>query len=303
VVVDAINRLLKAENIKTRYAVASVAGEAVIIKKIKVPFMTEAELAQNINQEAEQYIPFDIDDVALDFQILGRGGLQEDEEEEDEGKMEILLVAVQREIIDNRTDILRDANLSPVIIDLDVFAVANALSISGNLESMGSVALIDLGASFTHVNVMQNGQVGFTQDIPRGGISCTMKLMEEFGMEYEEVEKIKHGDVGEGIDKDRLVQIITESYEEIINEVQQSFEFYSSTSNTQVDHVYLAGGGALTPGIDGLMGQKLNLPVEVMNPLDSIRISARKFDRNLVATMGPLASVAVGLATRKFDYK
>ncbi|NIQ02893.1 MAG: type IV pilus assembly protein PilM, partial [Nitrospinaceae bacterium] len=125
-VIEAVTTLLKAEKVSTKYSVASVAGEAVIIKKIQVPAMSEEELAESIHWEAEQYIPFDIDDVSLDYQVLNpRVKADEDEEE----KMEILLVAVQNEIIDSRRDILLDAGLRPVIIDLDVFALVNALSL------------------------------------------------------------------------------------------------------------------------------------------------------------------------------
>ncbi len=303
-VVDALSKLIKAEKIQTRYGVASVSGEAVIIKKIKVPIMTEAELAESIAKEAEQYIPFDIDDVAIDFQILTQSGLQDFEEEDaEEGKMEVLLVAVQKEIIDSRTAILEEAGLKPVIIDLDSFAAVNALGLSGDLSSSGSLAVIDLGASFIHLNVIQNGQTGFTQDIPGGGAQCTERLMSEFSLEFAQAEALKAGDIPDSVDREEAVATIVESFNSIFEEVERSFEFFSSTSNTQVEKVYLTGGGALTPGVDQLLSQKLKIPVEILNPLDNIKVSSRKFDRELIAQMGPMASVAVGLAIRKFDYK
>ncbi len=301
VVVDAISRIVKAEKIQTRYAVASVAGEAVIIKKITVPLMTEKELEENINQEAEQYIPFDIDDVSLDFQILGQTGLGNLGEEEDEPKMEILLVAVQRDIIDNRTDILNEAGLKPVIVDLDVFAASNALGIYRDVTAMGGVALIDLGASFTHINIMSAGQIAFTRDIPMGGLQCTQKLMSEFNMEYQEAENLKLGQIPSGVDKKTVVEVIVNSFDGIVEEVEKAFEFFSTTSNAQVDQVFLSGGGSMIQGADGLLSRKLNVPVEILNPLEAIKVS-RKFDKDLIEHMGPLSSVAVGLATRKFDY-
>ncbi|MZH02219.1 MAG: hypothetical protein F3745_02100 [Nitrospinae bacterium] len=168
-VADALKSLIKAEKIQSRYAVSAVAGEAVFIKKIKVPVMTEEELSAKITEEAEQYIPFDIEDVALDFQILGAidneenkgeesedsldsesaddidNDEQKDDSNEDEEMMEALLVAVQREVIDERTDLLLEADLKPAIIDLDVFALMNAAQLTADLSTMGTVALIDLG--------------------------------------------------------------------------------------------------------------------------------------------------------------
>ena len=168
-VAKALTNLIKAEKIQSRYAVSAVAGEAVFIKKIKVPVMSEGEISEKITQEAEQYIPFDIDDVALDFQLLGtvkadkaeesdsskdsefngesqNNYLQREDsnEETDEEMMEVLLVAVQRTVIDERTDILLEAGLKPAIIDLNVFALMNAAQLTNDLSSMGITALIDL---------------------------------------------------------------------------------------------------------------------------------------------------------------
>jgi type IV pilus assembly protein PilM len=301
VVVEAIRRLKRAEKIKTNYCVSSVAGEAVIIKKIKVPTMTQEELAENIAKEAEQYIPFDIDDVAIDFQILGPGD-NGDEEEVEEGKMDILLVAVQKEIIDSRVDILKEAGLKPRIIDLDAFAVANALSISRDIEALGTLAVIDLGASFTHLNIMHNGHRSFSQDIPGGGVACTQKLMAEFKVEYSQAEAMKRGDIPAGVEPAAVIRVMAEAVAKIIEEIEKAFEFYSSTINGAVGRLFLTGGGALMAGVDELMAQKLGIPVEILNPMESLKIPA-KFDRTLIEKMGPVAAVTVGLGIRKFDYR
>ncbi len=305
-VVDALTRLVKAEKVETRYAISSVAGEAVIIKKIKVPMMPREELEEIIDQEAEQYIPFDIDDVQIDFQIVENSTPKEDLhdfEDEDEEKQEIILVAVQNEIIDSRSDVLTAAGLKPVIIDLDVFAVVNALSISRNLFDMGSVAIIDLGGSFTHLNILMNGITSFTRDIPMGGDVCTSKMMSQYGFEFRDSESMKLGVMPRSnIDKEEVVDLILDCFEPILEEVQKSFEFFSSTSNSQVDQVFLCGGGSLIPGVDSLMAERFAIPVEIFNPMESIKVNSRKFDQNTLGKMSPMASVAVGLATRRFDY-
>ncbi len=304
-VVDALTRLDKAEKIDTPYAVASVSGEAVIIKKIQVPVMPEDELAETITQEAEQYIPFDIDDVRLDYQVLDtpRGGSSEGfDGMEDEDKQDILLVAVQNDLIDNRSDVLTAAGLKPVIIDLDVFAVSNALAVQRDIETLGGVAIIDLGASFTHVNLLLDGISFFTRDIPIGGNACTRELGKKYGLEYDETEALKQGIIHGEINRQEVIDTIVDSFDPIVEEIQKSLEFFSSTSNSMVEHIFLCGGGALIPGVDALLSDRLAISVEVFNPLETVKINPRKFDRDSISQMAPLASVVAGLATRRFDY-
>lgn len=302
-VVDALTRLVHAEAVDTPYAVASVAGEAVMIKKIKVPMMSKEELEEFIPQEAEQYIPFDIDDVRIDFQILeGVSTMEEHEFEEEEDKQEILLVAVQNEIIDSRSNVLTAAGLKPCIIDLDVFAIVNAISISRNLQDMGSVALMDLGGAFTHLNILMDGVTSYTRDIPIGQDACTTQLMAKYEMEYRESESIKVGAIPEDANKEEIIDLIIESYEPILEELHKSFEFFSTTSNSQVEQAFLCGGGAMIPGVDGLLSDRLGVPVEIFNPLEAVKLGARKFDPQSLSQMAPMATVALGLATRRFDY-
>jgi len=303
-VVDALIRLVKAEKVNTKFAVASVAGEAVIIKKIKVPEMSAEELQDCIADEAEQYIPFDIDDVAIDFQILGpssRGGVDEDSDGED--TMDILLVAVQREMIYNRTDVLIDAGLKPVIVDLDVFALLNAVSLSHDLSEMGAVALIDLGESFTHVNIVLDGVTAYTRDIPVGGGYCTRRLMSTFDVNYSQVADLKGGKMPSGVDSDKVVEVITTSFDKVLDEIQKCFEFFSTTSNMEVEKIILTGGGAMIQGVDGFFSDHLKVPVEIIDPLRGIKVNSRSFDKATIAELAPLSTVAIGLATRRFDYQ
>lgn len=302
-VADALSRLIKAEKVDTRFAVSSLSGESVIIKKIQMPVLPDEELEESITQEAEQYIPFDIDDVRLDYQKLDiRGSAGEFEGLEDEEKEDILLVAVQNDLIDNRADVLTAAGLKPVIIDLDVFAVSNALAIQRNLETMGGVAVVDLGDTFTHVNLLLDGISYFTRDIPLGGRALTNQLGKDYGLDFNETEGLKQGIIPDSIDRQEVIDKIVDSFDGIIDEVQKSFEFFSSTSNSSVEQVFLSGGGALIPGVDNLLSDRLAIPVEVFNPLETVKINPRKFDRDSITRMAPMASVVTGLATRRFDY-
>ncbi len=302
-VVDTLVRLLKVEKIQTRFAVASIAGEAVIIKKIQVPLMSKEELEENIYQEAEQYIPFDIDDVSIDFHILGGADNASKQEDDEEETMEILLVAVQKEMIYNRTDVLTDAGLKPVIIDLDVFAMENAANMIMDLKSMGAVALIDLGESFTHINIMMDGITTFTRDIPVGGGYGTRRLMSKFEIPYVQGVEFKAEKIPDSIQEEAVIAVMTHSFAKLVEEVQKSCEFFSTTSNTEVGRVLLCGGGALVRGVEGFFADHLKIPVEVLDPMKGLKVSSRKFDKATIEEMAPLATVAVGLATRRFDYK
>jgi type IV pilus assembly protein PilM len=299
-VVEALTKLIKLEKVETRYAVASIAGEAVIIKKIRVPRMTAEELKENIASEAEQYIPFDIDDVSIDFQLLDGTG---SEESEDKDTMEILLVAVQKDLVDSLTEILYDAGLKPAIIDLDVFAMVNACGLGVDLKAEGVVAVIDLGESFTHLNIIQEGVTAYTRDIPLGGNFCTKKLMSKFNLSHKEAVKLKLGKISAELKGDEVVEVIVQSFEKVIDEVQKAFEFFSTTFDSPVNRAYITGGGALIQGMEGLFSDRLNTSVEILNPMKGIKVNKRKFDQNMIDTMGPLSAVALGLAARKFDYQ
>ena len=324
-VAEALIKLIKAEKIQSRYAVAAVAGEAVFIKKIKVPVMSEEELSEKIAQEAEQYIPFDIDDVALDFQLLGavkadsaegsdnsKGSEFDGEsqsqgepsnEEPDEEMMEVLLVAVQRSVIDERTDILIEAGLKPAIIALNVFALMNAAQLTNDLTSAGNTALIDLGDSFTHINIIQDGKMGYSRDIPVGGGYCTKMLMSKFKVPFKQVIDIKRGNFSSDIKEEDVINIITQAYKRVLEEIQKSFEYFGTLSGNKVEKVLLCGGGSMIQGIEGFFADYLKVPVESFNPMQGIKVNPKNFDQSLIDEMGGLSTVALGLATRRFDHK
>jgi type IV pilus assembly protein PilM len=322
-VAEALKNLIKAEKVQNYYAVSSVAGEAVFIKKIKVPVMSEEELSEKITKEAEQYIPFDIADVALDFQILGTfnssKGSEESEfsdgsqgneeqkedlsEEEATGEMmEALLVAVQKEVIDERTDLLLEAGLKPVIIDLDVFALMNATRLTKDLSSMGTLAVVDLGDSFTHINIIQDGAMGYTRDIPVGGGYLTSMLMSKFKVPFKQTLDIKRGKFSSDIKEEEVVETIARAYKRVLEEVHKSFEYFSTLSDRQIERVLLCGGGSMIQGLDDFFADYLKMPVEVLNPMQGIKINRKNFDQALIDEMSGLSTVALGLATRRFDY-
>jgi type IV pilus assembly protein PilM len=192
--------------------------------------------------------------------------------------------------------------LRPVIIDLDVFALVNALANSRDLTQVGTAALIDLGASFTHLNIIQDGLTAFTRDIPLGGLACTQKLMSQFGVTYEDADALKRGEIPEAMDREAVVKTLAESFAKIAEEIEKSIEFFCNTSNSMISQVFLSGGGVLVPGVSSLFRDKLGVMVDHLNPLDGIKVNPKHFDQDLVAKINPIAAVAIGLATRKFKY-
>ena len=322
-VAQALQSLLKAEKIQSNYAASAVAGEAVFIKKIKVPVMPEEELSIKITEEAGQYIPFDIDDVALDFQILsvveeeqleepvgsaesaGDAESQDDAEKESldsVGMMEVLLVAVQREVIDERSDILVDAGLKPVVIDLNVFALMNAAQLTHDLSTLGTTALVDLGDSFTHINIVQDGTMGYTRDIPVGGAYCSKMLMSKFKVPFNQTLDIKRGKFDSDLKEEEVIEVIAKAYTKVLEEIQKSFEYFGTLSGNPIEKVLLCGGGSMIQGLDAFFADYLKLPVEILNPMQGVKINPKNFDQLLIDEMGSLSAVALGLAIRRFDH-
>ena len=317
---EALSRLIKAEKIKTSYVVASVSGEAVFIEKIKIPQMSGKELSERITEEAEQHIPFAINEVALDFQVLGpfsdntsheKLDKQIDHDEEkaadeteiSDGPMaEALIVAVHREIINERRNVLLQAGLKPAIIDLDVFALMNAASLTNDLSAMGSIALIDLGDSFSHLNILKNGSIGYTKDIPVGGGYCSTNLMSEYKIPFKQTHKIKGGYLPEGIKKEEAFALILQGYKKILEEIHKSFEYFTTISNSKVERIFLSGGGCLIHGIDDFIGNFLKIPAEILNPMQGVKINPKNFDKEMITALSGLSTVAIGLATRRFAH-
>jgi len=211
-------------------------------------------------------------------------------------------VAVQRAIIDERTDILLEAGLKPAIIDLNVFALMNAAELTNDLSSMGITALIDLGDSYTHINIIQDGTMGYTRDIPIGGYYCTNMLMSKFKVPFKQTLEIKRGNFSSEIKEEDVIKIIAQAYKRVLEEVQKSFEYFGTLSGNKVERILLCGGGSMIQGLDGFFADYLKVPVEILNPMQGVKVNPKNFDHSLIDEMSGLSTVALGLATRRFDY-
>lgn len=291
-IVDAINRLFSNLKVKTSDIATSVSGNAVIVKKISLPQMTAEELGESIHWEAEQYIPFDIQDVSLDYEILEGAG--------DGSNMDVLLVAVKKDKISDYTSVITQSGRTPRIVDVDVFALQNCHEINYGADSSRVVALLNLGAAITNVNIIRGSNSLFNRDIAVGGNLATDALQKDLGLPHEVAEAVKRGEEAEGVSPDNVYPIVQGGAEAIVSEIQKTFDFFRATTQEErIDQVYLAGGSARLQGLRELLMERLDTQVELLNPFNAVTWSDKEVDADLIEQMGPAAAIAVGLAVRK----
>jgi len=290
-VVEAIRELLTSQKVTTKEVVISVSGSSVIIKRVSVADMTDEELAESIKWEAEQYIPFSIDDVNVDFQKLGPGAA--------EGQADVLLVAVKKDKINDYVNLVKEAGLEPVVMDVDAFALANMYELNYDIET-GITALLNIGASVMNINILKDGMSIFTRDITVGGNRYTEALQRDFGLTYEDAEKVKRGEEVEGADKERISGVMSSVTDDIVAETQRSFEFFRSTTGSdKVSRVLVSGGCARIHNFTSVLSERLEMPVEVVDPFKNVTIDPKRFEHAVIAESAPLCAVAVGLAIRR----
>jgi len=294
-IVETIKGLLKSLNSKAKEAVCSISGNSVIIRKINLPAMTPEELEDQISWEAEQYIPFDINDVNIDFEIL-------DADLTESGKMTVLLVASKKEIINEYVAVFNEAGLKLVVVDVDSFAVQNIFEQNYATSENEVVALINIGASIMNMNVVRGGVSLFTRDVQMGGNLYTDEIQRQFSISGEEAERAKI--TGELSDKLRLHDTIARVNDTLSVEIMRSLDFYNSTAEEQkIGRIYLSGGCSKVANLSDAVSQRLGLPVEILNPLKNISYSEKEFDPEYLQEIGPLVAVAAGLAMRRLGDK
>ncbi len=288
-VVEALSHLISENNIKNSNFGTSLSGHSVIIKRIQLPAMTEAELAESIQWEAEQYVPFDINDVNLDYVVLDASGGD---------AMDVLLVAVKKDRIADYTSVIVQAGKQPVLVDVDVFALQNAYEVNYGVPTE-TVALVNVGASVMNINVLHGGSSIFWRDVAAGGNQYTEAIQRELNLAREEAIRLKMGErVGEHSIQS-VLGILNSVSEDLAAELQKTIDFFVATSSVdRLDKLVLAGGGAQVLNLDEVLKERFQVPVEVMNPFRNIRYSESDFDPEWINRHAPSMSVAVGLAVR-----
>jgi type IV pilus assembly protein PilM len=293
-VADAIRRLF-GENraFKARDVCASLSGNAVIVKKITLPVMTPSELDDSIAWEAEQYIPFDIQDVNLDYQILEAGTGPESR-----GSMDVLLVAAKKEKIGDYTGVIAQAGRTPVIVDVDAFALQNAYEANYGLDGQEVVVLLNAGASAININILQGDQSVFTRDVSMGGNAYTEAVQRELDLPFDVAEQVKKGVPVDGATFEEARPVLHAVTENVLLEIQKTFDFFKATaSSDHIDRVMVSGGASRVDGFRQMLHDRFGVTVEDFNPFRTVAWDARKLGD--AAEVAATAAVAVGLALRR----
>jgi len=293
-VVEAIRSLKNALKLKAREVATSISGHSVIIKKIKVPPMTPEELEEQIPWEAEHHIPFSKDDVEIDHQLVSTQNAQ--------GQMEILLVAAKKEVVSDFTMVIREAKLLPAVMDVAAFTVQNAFEVNYEVAPNEAVALINVGAALSNINIIAGGTSAFTRDVTVGGNIFTEEIQKRLNVSQEEAEAWKIGSMGEGAHEvlpHEVEAVITEVADGVAGQFQRSLDFFlASSSDATISRIYLCGGSAKVPALQKALQEKARTTVETLNPFNKVIIDERKFDMEFLRAHAPEATVAMGLALR-----
>src|SRR6187551_1808117 len=279
---------------KAKEVCASLSGNAVIVKKITLPVMTESELDESIYWEAEQYIPFDIQDVNLDYQILDAGTGPDSR-----GSMEVLLVAAKKEKIGDYTGVIAQAGRTPVIVDVDAFALQNAYEVNYGLSAPQVVVLLNAGASAVNINILHGDQSVFTRDISMGGNAYTEAVQKELDLPFETAERLKKGIPVDGAtfeDAQPVLRAVTDS---LLLEIQKTFDFYRASAATDhIDRIVVSGGASRVEGFRDMLHERFGCPVEEFDPFRAVGWDSKKLGGDPM-DVAATAAVAVGLALRR----
>lgn len=290
-VIDGLDKLF--HKVRRRHVALRASGHSVIIKKISMPLMTPAELAEQIGWEAEQHIPFDLSEVHIDYQLL--------HERPSQGQMDVLLVAAKKDEIADLTDLASQAKLRPVVVDLDAFTVQNVFETGYGPPSEGdTIVLIHVGASLTTVNILSEGTTAFTRDIANGGNAITEEIQRQLGLGEEEAEAYKLGGDGRGVVPREVPEIIRQVVEQLAGEIQRSLDFYLATSgDREISRIYVSGGTANVRALLESIHQRALVPVEVLDPLRVAQPDPKTVSPIMLEGRIPQMTVAMGLALRK----
>jgi type IV pilus assembly protein PilM len=292
-IVDVVKGLVESQKLKTKNVATSISGHSVIIRKIQLPIMTEEEMEASIQWEAEQYIPFEISEVNLDFQILGPDA-------DDASLMNVILVAAKKDFVNDYVALFKECGLNPQVMDIDCFAVENVYDINYGSNEDEIVALIDMGASSMNVNVLRGGMSVFTRDIQLGGSAYNEEIQKRLGLNNEDAEIVKLGGAFPDVTAARVTEVMADATEILTQEVQRSIDFFSATSSDEkVQKVFITGGVSKVPMVKSSLENRLGVEVHVIDPWRQITFSEKDFDLEYLQAMGPVYTVAAGLAMRR----
>jgi type IV pilus assembly protein PilM len=290
-VADAIKSLMDAKGIRARKAVTAVPGPAVMIKRVNLPEQTPQETEQAIMYEARNFIPEELDNVNLDYQVTGMA--------DESGQIEVVLAAAKKEIVTSYADSLRGAGLQPVVVDVDYFALDNMYELNYDPLENQVAALVNIGSRYSSINILKQGRSTFTGDVPVGGRDITEALTRDLGISADEAERIKMGAGNADFDEEQISMALVPAVDALIEEIHYALSFFwTAATDERIDVLYLSGGAAMTPELANRLAERAEAPVEVTDPFGRIFID----DNVDVASLRRRASefaIAMGLAMRR----
>jgi len=288
VVADAIRELMASAGIKAKQVVAAIGGRDVIVKKITMDRQPEADVRRLIRWEAEQYVPFDMENVDLDFQILDPAG--------DGLQMSVLLVAAKRELVASKMALLAEVGLEASIIDVDAFALHNAFELNYPDAMRGIVGLVNIGHEVTNVNILEDGIPVLTRDIPAGTRRFREEIQRERGLSAEEADRLLQGTEA----NEALEGFLRSRGEELAVGIERAAAFLQSSSRSAqgIGRLYTSGGGSRIPGLDRILADRLRIPVQRAYPTERLQVAPGVFDAYDVDQVAPLLMLPIGLALR-----
>lgn len=303
-VADAVAACFQGGRFKSKKVVTSVAGQSVVVRYVSMPKMSESELRQAIRFETDKYLPFELDEVQLDLQPLKRAPASNESGKggKDGDQQAVLLAACKTRAIEERVQLAQGQGLSPVAIDVDVFALANAWELCGlpaeETESGAprtAIALVDVGSARTSINVIAGGETCFSREINIGGADMTQAVARAMSIENFEAEAIKRASEAHELEVNTAIQPVLE---DLVAELSLSLDYVEHHEGVQVEEILLSGGGCLAPGAAQHIEQSTGRKTRTWNPLEGLRVDASRVDVEELETWAPTLVVAVGLASR-----
>jgi len=292
-VTDTSSNLLESRGISVKNVVAAVSGRAVIVKKITMNRLSEEDAQQAIYWEAEQHVPYDINDVSLDFAILGPAP--------DPKQMQVLLVAAKKDMVTSFADLIREAGLDPTAIDVDSFAIQNALEANYDFRSDEVTAILNLGAEITNINIVQGGVPYFTKDLQVGGNGFVDAVQRRFNLSQSEAAAAVRGEAGAELE---VAPVVEQACEPLATALERAQAYLRTTGEAgTVTRIMLCGGGSLTPGLADFLHRRFSVLAEIANPLARIGYDPSLFSGQDVNKVAPFLTVGIGLALRRLGDK
>ncbi|MFZ9595947.1 MAG: type IV pilus assembly protein PilM [Bdellovibrionia bacterium] len=288
--VETIKSVTSQLKLSSKSVCTGMSGNSLMIKRMTLDIASLKEADEQVAWEAEQYLPFDISEVVLDYQILSRSK---------EGKTDLILVAVKRSVLEGFMDSIEQSGLHPKIVDTDFFALQNLYETNYSLHESETVGIVDIGASSIKLVALQAGVPIFTRDSGLGGRNLTVEIQKSLNLSYEDAEALKIGGGSESGTPQEVSDLIQAMSESIANEIKKSIDFYNaSVGGGPFSALFITGGSSQLPGLSNTIENICTLPVQSFNPFNSIAYDPTVFTQDYLESIAPFAAVPLGLAIR-----